>query len=94
NVYGLSGILIAHTFFNLPLAARLMVAALDGVPAESWKLAGQLSLTPLTTFRLLEWPAIRTALPGATSLIFMLCVTSFTLVLTLGGGPGATTLEV
>ncbi|WP_246008548.1 thiamine/thiamine pyrophosphate ABC transporter permease [Afifella aestuarii] len=94
NVYGLSGILIAHTFFNLPLAARLMVAALDGVPAESWKLAGQLSLTPLTTFRILEWPAIRTALPGATSLIFMLCVTSFTLVLTLGGGPGATTLEV
>ncbi|MDQ0327559.1 thiamine transport system permease protein [Rhodopseudomonas julia] len=94
NVYGLSGILIAHTFFNMPLAARLMVAALDGVPTESWKLAGQLSLTPLTTFRVLEWPAIRTALPGASSLIFMLCVTSFTLVLTLGGGPGATTLEV
>ncbi|MBB4005503.1 thiamine/thiamine pyrophosphate ABC transporter permease [Aurantimonas endophytica] len=94
DLYGLPGILIAHVFFNLPLAARLMVAALDRVPAESWKLAGQLALPPLSTFRLIEWPAIRTMLPAAASLIFMLCVTSFTLVLVLGGGPGATTLEV
>ncbi|WP_370194152.1 MULTISPECIES: thiamine/thiamine pyrophosphate ABC transporter permease [Aurantimonas] len=94
DIYGLSGILIAHVFFNLPLAARLMLAGLDRVPAESWKLAGQLSLSPLATFRLVEWPALRGALPAAASLIFMLCVTSFTLVLVLGGGPGATTLEV
>jgi thiamine transport system permease protein len=94
DLYGLPGILIAHVFFNLPLAARLMVAALDRVPAESWKLSGQLALTPLTTFRLIEWPAIRSMLPAAASLILMLCVTSFTLVLVLGGGPGATTLEV
>ena len=94
DVYGLPGILIAHVFFNLPLAARLILSALDRVPAESWKLAGQLALPPLATFRLVEWPAIRPSLPGAASLIFMLCVTSFTLVLVLGGGPGATTLEV
>ncbi|EAU41305.1 thiamin ABC transporter membrane protein [Fulvimarina pelagi HTCC2506] len=94
SIYGLSGILIAHVFFNLPLAARLMIAALDDVPKESWKLAGQLSFSPWTTFRLVEWPAIRTVLPAAASLIFMLCATSFTIVLVLGGGPGATTLEV
>ncbi|MCB8840730.1 thiamine/thiamine pyrophosphate ABC transporter permease [Aurantimonas sp. VKM B-3413] len=94
DVYGLSGILIAHVFFNLPLAARLILSALDRVPAESWKLAGQLALPPLATFRLIEWPAIRPSLPGAAGLVFMLCVTSFTLVLVLGGGPGATTLEV
>ena len=94
DVYGLSGILLAHVFFNLPLAARLMVAALDDVPAESWKLAGQLAFSPGTTFRLIEWPAIRQVLPAAASLVFMLCATSFTIVLVLGGGPGATTLEV
>lgn len=94
EVYGLNGILIAHVFFNMPLAARLILAALDRVPAESWKLAGQLGLFPLAVFRLVEWPAIRTALPGAAALIFMLCITSFTIVLVLGGGPGATTLEV
>ena len=94
DIYGLSGILVAHVFFNLPLAARLLLSALDRVPAESFKLAGQLSLTPLAVFRLLEVPAIRAGLPGAASLVFMLCVTSFTIVLILGGGPAATTLEV
>ena len=94
DIYGLPGILVAHVFFNLPLATRLLLAALDRVPAESFKLAGQLSLTPLAIFRLLEAPAIRAGLPGAASLVFMLCVTSFTIVLILGGGPAATTLEV
>ncbi len=45
-------------------------------------------------FRLLEWPLIRGILPGLASLIFMLCFTSFTTVLALGGGPKSTTLEV
>ena len=94
DVYGLPGILLAHVFFNLPLAARMMVVGLDRVPEESWKLAGQLALSPAATFRIVEWPAIRSSLPGAASLVFMLCVTSFTLVLVLGGGPAATTLEV
>ncbi len=94
DIYGLSGILVAHVFFNLPLATRLLLSALDRVPTESFKLAGQLSLTPFAVFRLLEAPAIRAGLPGAASLVFMLCVTSFTIVLILGGGPAATTLEV
>lgn len=94
EVYGLSGILVAHVFFNMPLAARLFVSALDRVPAEAWKLSGQLALPSTTVFRLVEWPALKGALPGAAALIFMLCVTSFTIVLVLGGGPAATTLEV
>lgn len=94
DVYGLTGILLAHVFFNMPLATRLVFAALDAVPSESWRLAGQLGLPPASVFRLVEWPAVRRALPGAASLTFMICVTSFTLVLVLGGGPGATTLEV
>ena len=94
DIYGLSGILVAHVFFNLPLATRLLLSSLDRVPAESFKLAGQLALTPFAVFRLLEAPAIRAGLPGAASLVFMLCVTSFTIVLILGGGPAATTLEV
>ncbi|WP_285295649.1 thiamine/thiamine pyrophosphate ABC transporter permease [Aureimonas altamirensis] len=94
DIYGLTGILIAHVFFNMPLATRLMLAALSAIPAESWKLAGQLSMGRRATFRLVEWPAIRASLPGILTLVFMLCVTSFAVVLVLGGGPSATTLEV
>ncbi|MBD9374815.1 thiamine/thiamine pyrophosphate ABC transporter, permease protein [Rhizobium sp. ARZ01] len=94
SVYGLAGILIAHVFFNLPLAARLMLAGLERIPAEYWLTSANLGMRPAAVFRLIEWPVIRGLLPGIAGLIFMLCATSFTIVLTLGGGPAATTIEV
>lgn len=94
GIYGLSGILLAHVFFNLPLAARLLLEALDTVPADQWRLASQLGMRAGASFRFIEWPVLRQALPGVAGLVFMLCITSFTVVLTLGGGPAATTLEV
>lgn len=94
GIYGLSGILVAHAFFNLPLATRLFLEALGTVPGDQWRLASQLGMGPVASFRLIEWPVLRAALPGVAGLVFMLCVTSFTIVLTLGGGPAATTLEV
>lgn len=94
SVYGLAGILIAHVFFNLPLAARFLLAALDRIPAEYWLTSANLGMGSGATFRLIEWPVIRRVLPGIAGLIFMLCAASFTVVLTLGGGPAATTIEV
>jgi thiamine transport system permease protein len=94
GIYGLSGILVAHAFFNLPLATRLLLQSLDAIPADQWRLASQLGMGAAPRWRLIEWPAIRAALPGVAGLVFMLCLASFTIVLTLGGGPAATTLEV
>lgn len=94
GIYGLSGILIAHVFFNLPLATRLFLEALQTIPGDHWRLAGQLGMRGRDQWRLIEWPVLRASLPGVAGLVFMLCVTSFTIVLTLGGGPAATTLEV
>ncbi|TCL72926.1 thiamine/thiamine pyrophosphate ABC transporter permease ThiP [Rhizobium sp. BK251] len=94
SIYGLSGILLAHVFFNLPLACRLMLAGLERVPAEYWLVAGGLGMRPVAVFRFVEWPVLRHLIPGIAGLIFMLCATSFTLVLILGGGPAATTIEV
>jgi thiamine transport system permease protein len=94
GIYGLSGILVAHVFFNLPLATRLFLEALQAIQGDQWRLASQLGMGAGPVFRLLEWPALRQALPGVAGLVFMLCITSFTIVLTLGGGPAASTLEV
>lgn len=94
SIYGLSGILIAHVFFNLPLCVRLMLAGLERIPGEYWRMAASLGMGPVSTFRFIEWPAISRLVPGIAGLVFMLCATSFTLVLLLGGGPAATTLEV
>jgi len=94
DIYGITGILIAHVFFNMPLAVRFILASYESIPTDYWKLATQLGMRNRARFRLIEWPVIRRSLPGMAGLIFMLCVTSFTTVLTLGGGPRATTLEV
>ena len=94
SIYGLSGILIAHVFFNLPLAVRLLLAGLERIPGEYWRMVASLGMGPVATFRFIEWPIVARLIPGVAGLIFMLCATSFTLVLLLGGGPAATTLEV
>ncbi|HEU4985955.1 MAG TPA: thiamine/thiamine pyrophosphate ABC transporter permease, partial [Rhizobiaceae bacterium] len=94
GIYGLSGILVAHVFFNLPLATRLFLSALESIPSGQWRLAAQLGMNAWASFRFIEWPVLRSAIPGVAGLVFMLCATSFAIVLMLGGGPRATTLEV
>ncbi|MGQ7275897.1 thiamine/thiamine pyrophosphate ABC transporter permease [Marinobacter sp. V034] len=94
NLYGLQGILLAHIFFNAPLAARVMVQTLERIPASHWKIASQLGMTSGAIWRALEWPALKRLIPGLAALVFTLCFTSFAIVMTLGGGPSTTTIEV
>lgn len=94
SLYGLNGILIAHVFFNLPLAIRLLLPVWQSIPEHHHQLAQQLRFTPWQHWRHVEWPALRESIPGVALLIFMLCLTSFAVVLTLGGGPRSSTLEV
>lgn len=94
QIYGLHGVVLAHVFFNLPLATRLILQAWQEVPAEQFRLAAQLNLGPLAMIRLIEWPVLRRSCPGALAVVFAICLTSFAVALTLGGGPRATTLEL
>ncbi|HHF6437478.1 TPA: thiamine/thiamine pyrophosphate ABC transporter permease [Haemophilus influenzae] len=93
HIYGLSGILIAHLFFNIPLAAQLFLQSLQSIPYQQRQLAAQLNLQGWQFVKLVEWSVFRQQCLPTFSLIFMLCFTSFTVVLTLGGGPQYTTLE-
>src|SRR5262249_34017792 len=92
-LYGLGGILIAHVFFNMPFAARTLLAALEAVPGGSWRLASPLGMGSAQVFRLIEWPALRAAVASTVGLVFMLCFASFAVTLTLGGGPAWASLE-
>lgn len=94
SFYGLTGILVAHVFFNLPLAVRLLLPAYGAVPAETWRLAAQLGMSGADILRVIELPLLRKYVPGIALVVFMLCFTTFAIALTLGGGPKATTLEV
>ncbi len=94
DIYGLQGILLAHVFFNFPLAVRMILQAWDAVPVEHFRLAAQLNMGPRATFRLIEMPLLRGVVPSAILVIFLMCMTSFAVVLALGGGPKATTIEL
>lgn len=93
-LYGLVGILLAHVFFNMPLAVRLLLQGYDLIPSGQWRQASQLGFSRWSAFRWIEWHYMKKVLPGAFVLIFMLCFSSFAVVLSLGGGPKFSTLEV
>jgi thiamine transport system permease protein len=91
TIYGPQGVILAHVFFNLPLAVRMLVHGWLAIPAERFRVAAQLG-QPVG--RLLEWPMLRRTVPGVFVVIFLVCTTSFAVALILGGGPRATTLEL
>lgn len=94
SIYGLHGVVLAHVFLNLPLATRMILQGWLALPAERIRLAQSLGFGPWETFRHLEWPMLRDLLPGIALVILVICLTSFAVVLTLGGGPSATTIEL
>ncbi|MGC6517921.1 MAG: ABC transporter permease subunit [Candidatus Puniceispirillaceae bacterium] len=91
---GLWMVIVAHSFFNAPLVMRVCLSSLEAIPQSQKRQAALLRLSPLRYFQIIDWPAIITVLPSVMGLVFLLCFTSFSLVLMLGGGPSVTTLEV
>ena len=93
-LYGLTGILVAHVYLNASFASRSLLHVFESIPKEKYKLAKSLNFTTFQRFMYVEWPALRTTLLSIASTIFLLCFTSFAIVLVLGGSPAYNTLEV
>ena len=94
QIYGFHGVVLAHVFFNLPLATRMILQGWLSIPSERFRLARALGFGPGDTVRHLERPMLLSVVPGALLVIFLICTTSFAVALVLGGGPKATTIEL
>jgi len=94
RIYGLHGVVLAHVFLNLPLAVRMLLHGWEAIPGDRLRLAAALDFDARAMWRHIEVPMLRAVLPGAALVIFVLCLTSFAVALTLGGGPAATTVEL
>ncbi|MHA7879000.1 MAG: ABC transporter permease subunit [Saccharospirillum sp.] len=94
TVYGLNGILLAHVALNFPFAVRLLWERLGQIPEHQYRLARVLGLNAWQRFRRLHGPVMLAASGPVFVVIALLCFSSFTVVLTLGGGPANTNLEV
>ncbi|WP_375264928.1 thiamine/thiamine pyrophosphate ABC transporter permease ThiP [Planktotalea sp.] len=93
-IYGFHGVVIAHVFFNLPLATRIVLQGWSSIPGERFRLAAQLGFSAREIARYLEYPMLKRTVPGAFAIVFAICLSSFAVSLTLGGGPRATTVEL
>ena len=94
SIYGLGGIVVAHVFYNASLVACVCLQRLQAIGCAPLQLAADLRFSFGKTLRHILLPCLKPALGGLAALVFTLCLTSFTVVLMLGGGPRATTLPL
>jgi thiamine transport system permease protein len=78
-------ILAGLVFFNAAVVVRAVGAAWESLDPRPGEAAAALGASPGTVFRTVTLPALRPAIVGAGSVVFLFCATSFGVVLTLGG---------
>ena len=86
-------ILIAHVFYNVAVIVRLVGGMWGHIDPRTEEAARMLGASPWGAFRAVTWPLLRPAVLSAVSIVFLFTVTSFGVVLLLGG-PRDVTLEV
>lgn len=59
--------------FNLPLASRPLLHALENIPVKQRQLAVQLGMNSWQQLRIVEWPALRRQLLPSAALIQLVC---------------------
>ncbi|WP_423841765.1 thiamine/thiamine pyrophosphate ABC transporter permease ThiP [Actinobacillus equuli] len=94
KLYGLHGILLAHLFFNIPFVMKYCLEGINLIPSGQHRLAAQLNLRGWNYFRVVELQVLKSILPYVFANVFLICFTSFPIVLILGGSPKYSTLEV
>lgn len=86
-------ILIAHVFYNYGLAVRLLASYGASLSSRYEEAARTLGLDSWEVWWRVTWPLLRPALSGASLLVFIFNMTSFGVIVILGGVRFAT-LEV
>lgn len=86
-------ILAAHLCFNLAVMIRVVGGALADLDPDLESAARLLGASPVAAARRVLVPAVAPALVSASVVVFLFCLTSFGVVVVLGGG-AVTTVEV
>ena len=86
-------VLVAHVCFNLAVFVRVVGAALDWLDPAIEDVARTLGATPWKAAQRVMLPAVAPAIGAAAVVVFLFCLTSFGVIVILGGG-SVSTLEV
>ena len=93
-LYSLSGILIAHIFYNFPIAMKIIGDQWERISQQYLQAACSLGVGSTRRFFGITLPLLLPSIGSAFVLIFLLCMNSFAIILVLGGGIRYTTIEV
>lgn len=80
-----TAIVAALAFFNVSVVVRTVGASWESLDPRREEAAAALGAPPWRVFLTVTLPALRPALLGAASVVFLFCSTAFGLVLVLGG---------
>lgn len=92
-LYSASGVVIAHAWYNFPLALAIIARAWNTISADAEDAARLLGARAYRVFYTITLPALAGALRSSFLVIFLYCFFSLMMVLLLGGTT-FTTLEV
>ena len=83
---GIPGIILAHTFYNVPLVLLMVSASLERLNPELEESAEILGASPLQRLRRVTIPHLRPSILASAGLTFMFCFMSFPIILAFGQG--------
>ncbi|MHA3962597.1 MAG: ABC transporter permease [Candidatus Thorarchaeota archaeon SMTZ1-45] len=83
---GVPGIVLAHTFYNVPLVLLMVSASLEQLNPEIEESAEILGASPFQRFRHITLPHILPSILASAVLTFMFCFMSFPIILAFGQG--------
>jgi thiamine transport system permease protein len=94
NIYGWTGILLAHVLYNVPLTMMLVGGRWRFVSQRYDAVAQTLGRPAGWRFWRVTLPLLQPSIAAAGIFTFLLCLNSFVVILVLGGGTSLPTLEV
>ncbi len=83
-------IVMGLVFFNIAVVVRTVGVAWESLDPRPGQAAAALGASPTQVLRTVTLPALRPAIVGAATIVFLFCATAFGIVLTLGGVRHAT----
>ncbi len=89
-LYSMTGIMLAHAFFNFPIVIRIVGAAWERIDPGYEEMAAGLGASNIATFRRVTLPLLLPGIIASAALTFVFCFSSFAIVLVLGGARYAT----
>ena len=92
-LYSYKAIILAHVYFNLPVAFNLITNGWTSLSREEEEASYTLKKGKIKTFFLITLPKLKNVIINAFLIIFLFCFSSFAIVMVLGGSPEYSTLE-